>query len=367
MELTVTQEKLAKALNIVSKIANMKTQLPILDNILIKTEGNRLMIASTNLEIATTEYIGAKIIKQGSITVPAKVITDFVNNLPSGVVEIKVTNDSHFSIVSGKFRSLINGVISEEFPELPTIDESEAVKLIIPAADFKKSISQTIFSSSSDLSRPIFTGVLWQTFEGNLYFVSTDSYRLSEKKVMTTDVNLTAVVPTQTLQEALRAMDDTIEEIEVLFSESQVRFRINDTEIISQLVDGKFPDYRQLIPKNNEINTVISRQEFLQVAKISGLFASNLSNGVIITAEETNEQLEVKSIASEIGENTSEIKAQVAGEGKITLNSKYLIDVLNVMDGKKIKFDFNGKLSPALLTEDVENPDYVHIIMPLKS
>ncbi len=367
MELTVTQENLSKALNIVARIANMKTQLPILDNILIKTEGNRLMIASTNLEIATTEFIGAKIIKKGSITIPARVVTEFVNNLPSGVVEMKVTDNSHLVISSGKFKSIINGVISEEFPELPTINEEEAVKINLSVDKFKKAISQTIISSSSDLSRPVLTGVLWQTYEGYLYLVSTDSYRLSEKKLMKSTADLSVIVPTQTLQEVMRAINDSVDQIEILFNDNQVRFRVGDTEIISQLIDGKFPNYRQLIPKDNEIKAIVNKSSFLQVSKISGLFASHSSNGVTISAEENNKQLSLKSIASEIGENTSEVEAEVCGEGKIALNSRYLIDVLNIIDGETINFEFNGKLSPCILRENKKDPDYIHIIMPLKS
>ncbi len=367
MELTVTQENLSKALNIVSRIANMKTQLPILDNILVKTEGNRLLIASTNLEIATTEHIGAKIIKAGSITIPAKVVTEFVNNLPSGVVSLKVINEKNLTIESGKFKSVINGVIADDFPELPTIDETSAIKYVIKVASFKEAISQTIISSSNDLSRPILTGVLWQVVEGSLYFVSTDGYRLSEKRVMKSTEELSVVIPTQTLQEVMRAISDATEEIEVLFSESQVRFRVDETEIISQLIDGKFPDYRQLIPKSNEVKVLINKADFMQVSKISGLFASHSSSGVTITADEDNNIISLKSIASEIGENTSEAEAKVIGNGKITLNSRYLIDVLSIIDAKEVSFEFNSKISPCVIKSNVKDPDYTHIIMPLKS
>lgn len=366
MELSVTQENLAKALNTVSRIANLKTQLPILDNILLRTEGNRLLVASTNLEIATTEHIGAKIVKPGDITIPSRVVTEFINSLPSGVISLKTKGDRLF-IESGKFNSTINGVIAEEFPDLPVIDEKSAVKYLISVDDFKQAISQVLISVSSDTARAVLTGVLWQVDGDNLYLVSTDGYRLSEKRLMPASTKMSAIVPAQTLQEVMRAITESDEEIEALFSESQVRFRVGETEVISQLIDGNFPDYKQLIPKENDIIVKIKRSDFIQVAKIASLFAVHSSSGVTISTDNEQQIISLKSIASEIGENVSEAEAKIKGNGKITLNSRYLTDALNVIGANQIIFEFKGKLAPCLIKSNQKQVDFIHIIMPLKS
>lgn len=366
MELTVTQQNLAKALNIVSRVANMKTQMAILDNILIRTEGNRLLIASTNLEIATTQRIGAKIVKSGDITIPAKVVTEFINNLPNGVINLKVENN-HLKIKSSNYNSVINGIAAEEFPDLPIIDEKTAVKYIISTEDFKTAVNQTIMSVSNDNSRPILTGILWQSNDGYLNLVSTDGYRLSEKRLIKTKSEISIIVPALTLQEVMRAISEGDEEVEVLFSSTQVRFRVGETEIISQLIEGNFPDYKKLIPENNDIIVKIHRDEFIQVAKIASLFAIHSSSGVTLTVDESKDEFSLKSIASEIGENISEAKANIKGQGKITLNSRYLIDALNAVSGEEIIFEFSSKLAPCLIKSNQKNSDYIHIIMPLKS
>ena len=247
MELTVTQENFARALSAVGRVASTKTQLPILSNILLRTDGKRLLIAATNLEIATTQYIGAKIAKPGAITVPARLISEFVSSLPKDTIELKVVGEN-IHISSGKYHSIINGVIADDFPELPTINEQHSVTYSINTEEFKQAISQTIITTSSDSTRPVLTGVYWHSHEGWIYLAATDGYRLSERRLVETKSEVAAIIPTQTLQEVLRTITDVPDTIDVLFDESQVRFRINEAEIISRLVDGNFPNYRQLIP-----------------------------------------------------------------------------------------------------------------------
>lgn len=365
MELKVTQENFAKALNIVSKIANMKTQMPILDNILLRTSDNRLQIAATNLEIASTQFIGAKVIKNGEITIPAKVVTEFVNNLPNGAIDLEVV-DNHLKITSGKFTSTINGILAEEFPELPTIDENSAIRVELATADFKQAAVQTIIATSNDLARPVLTGVLWQMRNGFLYLAATDSYRLTERKVVAFNQELSVIVPAQTMQEVLRAISDEDDNIEILFSDSQVRFRVGDTEIISQLIEGRFPDYTQLIPKDNDIQIKIDKAEFVKVVKIAGFFALHSTSGITLTANSESQSLSLKSIASEIGENISEVEAEIIGDGKITLNSRYLSDALNSINDNLVSFQFKSTMAPCIL-RPVKQDNYLHIIMPLKS
>jgi len=366
MELIVTQEKLNKALSAVSRIASIKTQLPILSNILLRTDGTRLLVAATNLEIATTQYIGAKIIKPGSITIPARLMSEFVSSLPKESVELKVVNDN-LHIKCGSYTSIINGFIADDFPELPTINEKSSIQYSIKVEDFKQSVSQTVITTSNDTTRPVLTGVYWHSHEGQLYLAATDGYRLSERRLVETKSEVSAIIPTQTLQEVLRNINEEADLIDVLFDETQVRFRINETEIISRLIDGNFPDYRQLVPKSSETTITINKSDFIRITKIAGLFARESGGSVTLTADKSKKTLSVHSIASQLGENTSETTAEITEDGQITLNSRYLSEALSVVDGDEVTFSFSGKIAPCVLKSTKKNTDYFHIIMPLKS
>lgn len=366
MELTLTQENFARALSAVGRVASTKTQLPILSNILLRTDGNRLLIAATNLEVATTQYIGAKIAKPGAITVPARLITEFVSSLPKDTIELKVVNNN-IHLKSGNYTSIINGVIADDFPELPTINEESSISYNINTEDFKQAISQTIITASSDATRPVLTGVYWHSHNGQLYLAATDGYRLSERRLVETTSEVSAIIPVQTLQEVLRTIVEDSDTIDILFDETQVRFRINEAEIISRLVDGNFPDYRQLIPKNSDITATVSKQEFVRVTKIAGLFARESGGSVVVTVNSDKKTVSLHSIASEFGENTSELSATVTGSGQVTLNSRYLSEALSVLDDETIEFSFSGKLSPCILKSTKKDTNYYHVIMPLKS
>jgi len=366
MELTLTQENFARALSAVGRVASNKTGLPILSNILLRTDGNRLLVAATNLEIATTQYIGAKVITPGAITVPARLISEFVSSLPRESIELKVVNDN-IHIKSGNYSSIINGVIADDFPELPTINEESSISYSINVEDFKQAVSQTIITASSDSTRPVLTGVYWHSHEGQLYLAATDGYRLSERRLVETTSEVSAIIPTQTLQEVLRTIVEGLDSIEILFDETQVRFRMNEAEIISRLVDGNFPDYRQLIPAQSDTNATVNKSEFVRVTKIAGLFARESGGSVIVTVDGEKKTVSLHSIASQLGENTSELTADVNGEGQVTLNSRYLSEALSVLDDDTIAFSFSGKLSPCILKSVKPDTNYYHVIMPLKS
>lgn len=367
MEVTVTQENLSFALGNTSRVASNKAGLPILSNILLRTDGSRLLVAATNLEVASAHRIGAKVIKPGSITVPARLLSDFVQNLSKGQITLTVSG-TKLHIVADSSSSTINGVDDEEFPELPVIDEKTAVSYSLAIEDFKQSVSQTIIAASSDSTRPILTGVYWHSFEGNLYLAATDGYRLTERRIVGTSSDVTAVIPTSTLQEVLRTLRDDMNEVEILFDETQVTFRLAEVEITSRLIDGNFPDYRQLIPTKSDSQFTIKRSELTRIVKIASLFARESGGGITLTLDTDKSQLIIHSIASEIGENSSEVDVKFEGEpGSVSLNSRYLVDALNAVSADEVTFGFSGKLAPCVLAESVKEPVYKHIIMPLKS
>ncbi|HRK40561.1 MAG TPA: DNA polymerase III subunit beta [Candidatus Saccharibacteria bacterium] len=364
MKVTVTQENLSKALGVVSRVASNRTSLPVLNNILLRTESNRLLLAATNLEVAITEHIGAKVTSEGAITIPARLLSEFIANLPKGNVELKV-DGTKLHISADKYISTINGMPADEFPELPQIEN--AYTLSLPTSLLKQAISQTVLTASSDDTRPVLTGVLCHVHNGELYLAATDGYRLSERRLVRNSDDIKALIPAATLSDVARVVPEDCDEVTILIDDSQVRFRMNDIEVTSRLIEGNFPDYRQLIPKETEIHATLSRSEFVRVTKVASLFARESGGSVTVATESEGQVVSIHSIASQLGENTSEAAAEVDQSGSVTLNSRYLIEALGCFDKETIKFGFSGKLAPCVITEVDGSGDYQHIIMPLRS
>lgn len=364
MKLVVTQENLAKALQVVGRVASGKTPLPILNNILFRTDGNRLLLAATNLEIAITQHVGSKIESEGAITVPAKLMSEFISNLPKGNVTLEV-DGTKLHIKSGTYQSTINGMLPDEFPALPEITAQQEITLAPPT--LKRAIQQTVLVASVDDTRPMLTGVYCHTHQGNLYFAATDGYRLAERSLGAFEQELSAIIPAQTLQDVLRVMTDDLNEVKMIFDDNQVRILLDDIEITSRLIDGTFPDYRQLIPVQSDIEVTIDKDEFGRITKVASLFARESGGSVTLKASETDQKLSIHSVASQLGENTSEADAKINAAGQVTLNSRYLIEGLGCIDSPTVTFSFSGKLSACILTAAEQERDYKHIIMPLKS
>ena len=366
MKLTLTQENFSKALNACGRVASSKAGLPVLANILIRTEKNRVIVAATNLEIAVTTTISAKVTEQGQITVPARLISDFVSNLPKETVEIE-TKGAHTTITCGGYTSTLNGIVADEFPELPTIDEKKSIHYSVQVGDFKQVAAQTLFATSNDPTRPVLTGVYWHSHEGYLYLVGTDGYRLSERRLIETSSTLAAVVPATTIQEVLRVTDDSAQTVDVLFDETQVRFRAGDSEVTSRLIDGNYPDYRKLIPATSETVATVATSDLTRTAKIAGLFARQVGGSITMAADQDGKQLAIRSVASEVGENLSTIAGDITGNGSVALNSRYLSDALGAFEADQITLSYSGKLAPILLSTQDKDANFTHIIMPLKS
>ena len=364
MRLQVTQENLTKALNVVGRVASGKTPLPILNNILLRTDNNRLLLAATNLEIAITQYVGGKIEEEGAITVPARLMQEFVSNLPKGNVLLS-TDGSKLHVQADHYKSTINGMAADEFPSLPIVTNEQ--KIVLPSMLLKRAIQQTVLVASSDDTRPVLTGVYAHSFEGKLYLAATDGYRLAERVLGTAPQELQAIIPADTLQEVLRVLTDDVDEIEFRFDEAQVRIQLGEIEIVSRLIDGTFPNYRQLIPASSDIAATLDKDEFARITKIASLFARESGGSVTVDVDDIGKKVSINSVASQVGENSSEVEATVTGGGQVTLNSRYLLEALGCIDEKQVTFAFSGKLSPCILTATSDKAEYKHIVMPLKS
>lgn len=363
MNVQVTQENLNRALGSVARVANSRNALPILSNVLLKTTGNRLSLSATNLDIAISHFIGAKVGEEGSITVPARLMQDFVSSLPAGVIDLEL-QDNKLKVTTEQYKSTVNGIMADDFPVMPAIEGGTTWKL--PSAGFKKALQQVIFAASNDESRPVLTGVFMHVTAGHLFMASTDSYRLAEKQLGANDQQISLLVPATAMQDLLRIIGDGDDTIEVTHNEQQVLFQVGDVELTARLVEGNYPPYRKLIPSDFTTQITLKRADFVNVTKVSSLFARESAGSVTIEVDETAGTLSIRSIASQLGENTAVAVGEAVGTGSITLNSRYLLDGLNAFSSDEVVFGFNGKLEPTLL-RDPKAGDYAHIVMPLKS
>ncbi len=363
MKLQVTQENLNRALNNVARVASNRNALPILSNILIRTVGNRVCIAATNLNIAITHYIGSKVATEGSITVPARLMQDFIASLPSEVINLKL-EDNKLHIDTGKYSSVINGTPADDYPVMPSIKDGQTWK--IPAATLKKALQQVVVAASSDDARPILTAVYFHTKDNILYIAATDSYRLAEKKVINLKQDVSLLVPASSVQDLLRILGDGDEEVNVMHDEQQILFSIGDIELVTRLIDGTYPDYQKLIPGKFETSAELAKADFINITKVSSLFARESAGSVTVEVDDAKNEVGIRSIASQLGENTANATAKASGNGTITLNSRYILDALGNLSGDQVQLRFNGKLEPSLLTSKSDDT-YIHVVMPLKS
>lgn len=366
MKLSVTQENLHRALATVSRIVGSSTTLPVLSNVLLGTDGTRLKLSGTNLELGINYWIGAKVEKPGSITVPARLLNEFIANLPSQAIKLELDKNS-LKLESDNFSSSLNGIDPEEFPSIPEVKKGTTLK--IPASDFKAAAMQVVVVASSDDARPVLNGVYLFTEGQTLVLAATDSYRLAEKKIKLNSSpakKINAIIPARTINEIIRIIEGQSENIEITIGENQAQFKIGEAEIISRLIEGEFPDYQKLIPDSAKTSFSLPTSELNGLTKIASLFAAGSGGSITVKVKDAGE-LEITSVANQVGENTS--KAQVTLEGEpaeLSLNSRYLLDALSVVGTENVKISITGKVNPCLITP-TDKKDYLHIIMPLRS
>jgi DNA polymerase-3 subunit beta len=363
MKLQVTQENLAKALNTVARVANTRGTLPILSNVMLKTSNNRLSIAATNLDIAITHFIGSKIEQEGAITVPARLMQDFVTNLPDSVLKLNLDSNK-LQISTDQYNSTINGVSAEDFPVVPEITKGSSIT--VAAGEFKKALSKVVLAASADDARPVLTGVYFHSVDGEIIAAATDSYRLAQNILGKNKEEVNFLVPATAANDLLRITSDTEKEVVITHDEQQVQFQVGDVTLVARLIEGNYPDYRKLIPTKFATSAKLTRADFINIAKVSSLFARESAGSITIKVDEVEKHVSINAIASQLGENTAKANAEVKGSGEVTLNSRYLIDALNAFSTDDVEFCFNGKLEPCILRSSGE-PKYLHLIMPLRS
>jgi DNA polymerase-3 subunit beta len=373
MKVTCTQDALAKGLGIVGRAVAARSPLPITANVLIATEEGRLKLSATNLEITMSCWIPAEIEEEGAITVPARLLSDFVNTLPNDRISLTVpARARQVRLECARNEASIGGLDADDFPPTPVVKDGVSVE--IDAKGLRQAIAQTVFAAATDDSRPVLTGVDTKFEGGMLTLAASDGFRLSVYKLrLDADVGEVTeiVVPAKALQEISRLLADE-EEPAVLrtnAAKTQVLFKLKNAEMVAQLIQGTFPNFSQLIPASSTSKAFIDVAEFLRETRIASVFARDGSGIVrlVVTPGEgvTPGRITVSARAEEVGDNQGEIDAAVEGEGvKIAFNGKYLQDVLQALDGGQLAMETTGPSSQGVF-RSVGDDNYVHVIMPM--
>lgn len=372
MHLNCLQENLAQGLGIVQRAVATRTTLPITQHVLLSTDGGRLKFSATNLEVAISTWVGAEVLEDGAITIPARLLTDFVNSLERQHVEIKTMSPAKGIELKGEHvQATMNGADASEFPPIPSVDEGISTK-VAPKA-LRTAIHQVVMAAAVEDSRPVLTGVNVELEGTKLVLAAADGFRLA---VHTTELlepvseKVSLIVPAKTLQEVERLIDgDDPIDIVVTPQRSQILFRLKNVEIVSQLIQGTFPNYSQLIPQERSTRAVVNLGELQRATRTASIFAKDGSGIVRIEvtpgAAGAPGKLTVSSRAEELGDNTGDIAAEVeGGDGKIAFNSRYLSDVLGVLNEEQVALEMTTSSSPGVI-RPVGDDHYVHVVMPM--
>jgi DNA polymerase-3 subunit beta len=373
MKVTVLQERLAHGLAVVSRAVSPRSTLPVLSNVLIATDEGRLRLSATNLELGITCWIGAKIEEEGSTTVPARTFADLVNTLPAEQVNLALNSQTQvLNVRAGSSNTDIKCIDAQEFPPLPVPDMEGAILLNV--ADFKEMVAQVAFAASQDEARPVLMGVLMKVEGDTITLAAADGFRLSVRKGTLSQPAISPVsviIPARALSELARVAVDGNEMISMVFPKGrgQVVFRMKEVEVVSQLIDGTFPDYQQIIPRSYKSRTILSTPSVLKACKQAEIFAREGSNVARLDIKSSGDlepgMVEISAQAEETGSNETIVAATVEGIGLlIAFNVKYLREVLEVVRTPNVALETTAPNAPGVI-RPVGDDNFLHVIMPM--
>src|SRR3989339_163079 len=359
MKISILQENLKNGLFTVAHIASKNVNLPILNNIMIEASNGNIKLVSTNLEVGITSLVRGKIEKEGGFTVESKVFFDFISLLPNQKVDIEL-KDNKLLIQSGDYKTTIKGQSTEDFPLIPIINDNDFFEANLE--DFRKALTQVVFAVSTSESRIELSGVLFQFLNNKLIMAATDSFRLAEKEIII-----------KTLQELIRILSsvklENLEEsnkIKFFVSDNQIMFKIGNTEMMSRLIEGQYPDYKQIIPNGTETTVIVDRNELIRAIKAASIFSKAGINDVNLDFPLGKNKMVISSTSSQMGDNITNLDAQVSGKDNgVTVNFRYLIDGLNNINSENIKLEIINNNTPCILKAE-NDYTYFYIIMPIK-
>ncbi len=373
MQVSCLQENLRRGLGVVGRAVATRSPLPIMQNVLIQTDGSRLKLAATDAEIAITTWIGCQVEGEGGITAPARLLTDFVNSLPAERIDLEIGESATgLALRCARVDANLNGIAADDFPPIPTTDEG--VVGSIQASDLEKAITLVAFAAATEDSRPVLTGIKVEIEGDEATFAAADGFRLAVYKGKLAEPlseDLGFIIPARALREISRLVagrDETVE-FTVSASKNSALFRLSDTEIVTQLLQGAFPNYSQLIPQSFDTKATVKREYFSRAARTAAIFARDGSGILRLTvdgsSDEERSKLTISAKAEEIGEHQEDVDASIEGnDAKIAFNSKYVIDVLDVLQSEDIALEVTSPSSPGVV-RPVGDDRYVHVVMPM--
>jgi DNA polymerase-3 subunit beta len=364
---------MSHGLRIAGRAVATRSPLPITTNVLLATDENQLKIAATNLDIAISTWIDASIGDDGSITLPAKLLTEFVDTLPSGQIDLSVKQGSHSAhLSSGRFEANIRGMSAEDFPIIPSAGESAAAT--VTSSLLKDMIEQVAFATAMDDTRPILTGVLATFSDQQLTLAAADGFRLAVRTGELNNVasgDFSVIVPSRTMSELARIIPDEDEPVEIAVTpnRNQVVFRTARVHVVSRLIEGTFPNYKQIIPTKFATKVVVSTSDLLKATKIASFFSRDNSNAITMDIQPGGEagvgNIVVSGAAAELGEDRGELDAVVnGGSARVQFNSRYLSDMLGAVQSGQVGVEISGPNSAAVF-RPIDSVDYTHVIMPM--
>ncbi len=373
MQVTCLRENLSRGLANISRAVAARATLPVTQNVLLEGDNGQLKLTATNTEISISTWIGAQIEGEGSVTVPARMLNDFVNSLPGQTVQIDFQTDPVGVIVTcDKFTATINGIAAEEFPPIPTVEGGASVT--IPADAFRGALERVVFAAATDDSRPVLTGVKVELAEDSFTLAAADGFRLAVetgKLGASVSEEVGVIVPAKTLAEVERLLGDGSSSVELSVDANgrSAKFKLDTSEIVTALVQGTFPDYEKLIPTSYGTKATIDLASMVQATRAASIFARDGSGiiRVIVNPGDGDAPGSVKIIsrAEEVGSNENELDASVEGEeSKVAFNSKFLMDVLNVLSGDDVDIETTTPSSPGVF-RSAKHEGYTHVVMPM--
>lgn len=375
MKLSCLQENLSRGLGIVSRAVATRATLPITQNVLLSTDQSMLKLSATNLEIAITTWVGAMIEEEGAITVPARLLSEFVNSLPSDRIDLELPpGGGALQLTCGRAEARVHGTDASEFPPIPTVEDGVAAK--IDPQVLRSAISRVTFAAATEESRPVLTGVEVKLEGQQFTLAAADGFRLAVQHgtlSQPVDSEIKVIVPARTLNELNRLLGDQEEPVEIMMTPArgQVLFRVPGIELVSQLLQGSFPNYDQLIPKDYQTRAVFDLPTLLRATRTAAIFARDGSNIIRVQMVPDGDagtpgKAIISARSEEVGDNQDEVDAESleGGEAKIAFNSRYLQDVLSVLERGKVALETKTPSSPGVF-KPTDSDDYIHVVMPM--
>ena len=372
MNVSVMQENLARGLGIVGRAVSSRATLPVLANVLLKTENAGLKLTATNLEIGINCWVPGKVVDEGEITVPAKLLADLVSSLPNQRIDLQFSaKDRTLKVTSGGSRSSIKGIEADEFPVVAAIGDTPATSADSRA--LRDALAEVVFAAASDESRPILTGVLTRLAGETMTLAAADNYRIAVRtlalaKAVTPE--MTIVVPARSYAELMRILPDAEESIEITVTpnKSQVLFHVAGIDLVSRLIEGQFPNYEPVIPTAHTSRAVLDREAFLAGARRASIFARDSANIVKIElGGDAGDGVAITAHAADVGDEADALDATLEGQStSIAFNARYLVDVLTNLGAEEAALELSGPLAPGVI-RGIGKDDYVHVIMPVRT